>query len=202
MSCSSASRSPTSRAVPEAALSPQRQLALLKLMHELVDEKGSQFIVATHSPIVLAYPDAVIFSLDGDAGPQVVRHEDTEHYRLTRDFLLDRERYLSRLFGWGGAEEAAGSSGYLEGRRARNVETCSAPDSVLRCPKSRGRNVDSGIRRSENSARVPPTPPPRPPHAPPRLGAAHSGRVTGTRMAGPRGHIASGRPFGAPRGRR
>lgn len=81
---------------PEAALSPQRQLALLQLMHELIKGK-SQFLIATHSPIVLAYPDATIYSLDGENGLTAVSYEDTEHYALTRDFLNDRERYLRRL---------------------------------------------------------------------------------------------------------
>jgi predicted ATPase len=82
---------------PEAALSPQRQLALLKLIDELAQQKASQFIIATHSPIVLAYPDAVIYSLDGENGATAVEYESTEHFALTRDFLLNRERYLKRL---------------------------------------------------------------------------------------------------------
>ena len=81
---------------PEAALSPQRQLALLQLMHELIKGK-SQFLIATHSPIVLSYPEATIYSLDGEHGLHTVSYEDTEHYALTRDFLNNRERYLRRL---------------------------------------------------------------------------------------------------------
>ena len=83
---------------PEAALSPQRQLGLLKLIDELAREKKSQFIIATHSPIILAYPEAVIISLDGQQGPVRVEYEETEHFALTRDFLLNRQRFLSRLF--------------------------------------------------------------------------------------------------------
>jgi predicted ATPase len=81
---------------PEAALSPQRQLALLKAIDNLVGEGGSQFIIATHSPIVLAYPRATIYLLSPE-GVSAVAYEDTEHYALTRDFLLNRELYLRRL---------------------------------------------------------------------------------------------------------
>jgi predicted ATPase len=83
---------------PEAALSPQRQLGLLKLIDELAREKGSQFIIATHSPIVLAYPESIIYSLDGSKGPKQIDYESTEHFVLTRNFLANRERYLKRLF--------------------------------------------------------------------------------------------------------
>ena len=82
---------------PEAALSPSRQLSLLVRMHELV-EAGSQFIIATHAPIVLAYPEATIYHLD-DAGISPVAYDQTEHVRLTRDFLNDRQRFLRRLLG-------------------------------------------------------------------------------------------------------
>ncbi len=82
---------------PEAVLSPQRQLALLSAMHRLVEKESCQFVIATHSPILLAYPDAQIFSLT-EAGTQKVGYEQTEHYALTRDFLNNRERYLARLF--------------------------------------------------------------------------------------------------------
>jgi predicted ATPase len=80
---------------PEAALSPSRQLSLLVRMNELV-QKGSQFIIATHSPIVLAYPGATIYQVDKD-GIGAVRYDQTEHVALTRDFLNDRERFLRRL---------------------------------------------------------------------------------------------------------
>jgi predicted ATPase len=83
---------------PEAALSPQRQLSLLSAIDALVQEGGSQFIISTHSPIVLAYPDARIYHLGTD-GLSPVRYEDTEQYALTRDFLLNREGYLRRLLG-------------------------------------------------------------------------------------------------------
>lgn len=81
---------------PEAALSPQRQLALLRLIHELV-QQHCQFVISTHSPILLAYPDAQIFHLSSE-GLEPVEYEQTEHYSLTRDFLLNRERYLRALF--------------------------------------------------------------------------------------------------------
>lgn len=81
---------------PEAALSPQRQLALLVAMHDLV-EKGSQFIIATHSPILLAYPGATIYHLD-ESGIEKVNYDEIEHVQLSRDFLNNPTQYLSRLF--------------------------------------------------------------------------------------------------------
>jgi predicted ATPase len=81
---------------PEAALSPTRQLSLLARMHELVVRRGSQFIIATHSPIVMAYPGATIYRLD-DEGIHRVDYEETEHYQVTRDFLNQRERMLKVL---------------------------------------------------------------------------------------------------------
>lgn len=81
---------------PESALSPQRQLVLLGRMRQLVDE-GSQFIVSTHSPLLMAYPDARIYNLTA-TGIDVVEYKDTEHYAVTRAFLQDPERMLSALF--------------------------------------------------------------------------------------------------------
>jgi predicted ATPase len=83
---------------PEAALSPQRQLSFLVSLDELARRQNCQFIIATHSPIILAYPQAIIYALGPD-GPTKVAYEDTEHYALTRDFLQNRERYLRRLLG-------------------------------------------------------------------------------------------------------
>lgn len=80
---------------PEAALSPSRQLSLLRRMHDLVRE-GSQFIVATHSPILLALPGAEIWHLDQD-GMSRVAYEDTEHFTITRDFLQNPARFLRTL---------------------------------------------------------------------------------------------------------
>jgi predicted ATPase len=80
---------------PEAALSPQRQLGLLALMREAVAE-GAQFIVATHAPILLAYPGARLYSFD-EAPPRAVGYDDLEHVRLTREFLQEPARYLRHL---------------------------------------------------------------------------------------------------------
>jgi predicted ATPase len=80
---------------PEAALSPNRQLAALAVIDDLVKE-GAQFIIATHSPILLAYPRAKILSFDG-TGISEVAYEDTEHYAVTRDFLNHYPRRLQQL---------------------------------------------------------------------------------------------------------
>jgi predicted ATPase len=81
---------------PEAALSPQRQLSLLAIMHRLVTA-GSQFIIASHSPILMAYPNALIYHLTSD-GISKIDYEETEHFRITRDFLANRERFFKHLF--------------------------------------------------------------------------------------------------------
>lgn len=80
---------------PEAALSPRRQLAFLRRLHELVDN-DSQFVIATHSPIILAYPDAWIYEMTPD-GPKRVAWEELEHVRLTRDVLMYPEAYLYEI---------------------------------------------------------------------------------------------------------
>ena len=82
---------------PEAALSPQRQLTLLAHMHALAAQQASQFIIATHSPILMAYPGALIYGLSAE-GIAPVAYEDTEHFQITRDFLGNRERYFKHLF--------------------------------------------------------------------------------------------------------
>ena len=81
---------------PEAALSPSRQLTLMGQIH-LLEGEGSQFVIATHSPILMAYPGACIYQLSQDGIAQVDYHE-TEHYCLTRRFLNDPERMLRYLF--------------------------------------------------------------------------------------------------------
>lgn len=81
---------------PEAALSPARQLAFLARLNQLVG-MGSQFIIATHSPILMAYPEAQLLELGHD-GIRQVAYEDAEHFKVTRDFLLRRERMLRELF--------------------------------------------------------------------------------------------------------
>ena len=80
---------------PEAALSPTRQLAALSAIDQLV-KAGSQFIIATHSPILLAYPQARIFQFDA-SGLYPVDYEDTEHFEVTRDFLNNYPRRIEQL---------------------------------------------------------------------------------------------------------
>lgn len=80
---------------PEAALSPLRQMSLLVRMHELV-QQDSQFIIATHSPILMSYPEAEIFLLEGE-GIRSVALEETEHYTVTKAFMNDRQGMLREL---------------------------------------------------------------------------------------------------------
>lgn len=82
---------------PEAALSPTRQMALIARMHALVGDR-SQFIVATHSPILMAYPGALIYLLT-EEGIETVAYEETEHYRVTRDFLNRYRQFTRQLTG-------------------------------------------------------------------------------------------------------
>ena len=82
---------------PEAALSPQRLLSLLAVIHRLVERGGSQFVIASHSPILLAYPHALIYQLGSD-GIAPIAYEDTEHFTITRDFLNHRDKYFAHLF--------------------------------------------------------------------------------------------------------
>lgn len=82
---------------PEAALSPSRQLALLCRVHELV-KQGSQFIIATHSPILMAYPDADIYLAEQGRKMILTEYRETEHYKLTRDFMNHPEQMISYLF--------------------------------------------------------------------------------------------------------
>ena len=81
---------------PEAALSPQRLLTLLVLMDELV-KKSSQFIIATHSPIIMAFPGADIIQFS-ENGMERVSYRETESYRITKQFLDDPERMIKYLF--------------------------------------------------------------------------------------------------------
>lgn len=80
---------------PEAALSPKRLLTLIAEIDRLV-KKDSQFIIATHSPILMAFPDADIFELTED-GIKSVDYHDTEHYKVTKAFLDDPDRMLKIL---------------------------------------------------------------------------------------------------------
>jgi predicted ATPase len=80
---------------PEAALSPSRQLSFLAKMHQLVLAR-SQLIIATHSPIILGYPNAWIYQVS-EHGVDRVEYEDTDHYQVTRNFLTRREMMLDVL---------------------------------------------------------------------------------------------------------
>ncbi len=79
---------------PEAALSPTRQLALLRRLHELVTD-DSQFIIATHSPIIMSYPNATIYSVDDNY--KILKYEETEHFKITKDFMDNPVRMLKYI---------------------------------------------------------------------------------------------------------
>lgn len=81
---------------PEAALSPTRQLAVLSRMHQLIKAE-SQFIMATHSPILMAYPGAMIYQIDS-SGIYPINYRDTEHFEITTAFLDNPEPMLRELF--------------------------------------------------------------------------------------------------------
>lgn len=81
---------------PEAPLSPLRQLSFLVMLRNMVDQ-DAQFIVATHSPIITAFPGATILSFDGGAIEQV-DYDELDHVRITKGFLNSPESYLKRLF--------------------------------------------------------------------------------------------------------
>lgn len=80
---------------PEAALSPVRQMALVSRIHDLV-RQDSQFIIATHSPIIMGYPDAAILQISA-GGFETVRYEETEHYMVMKEFVNNREKMLKVL---------------------------------------------------------------------------------------------------------
>ncbi|MGF9891257.1 AAA family ATPase [Priestia megaterium] len=82
---------------PEAALSPARQLSLLKIIYNLSTKSNTQFIIATHSPILLAYPNATIYSFDGEEIEET-SYEMTEHYQITKYFLENPKGMLNQLF--------------------------------------------------------------------------------------------------------
>lgn len=82
---------------PESALSVMSLLTLMAKMREL-EKANSQFIIATHSPILLAYPGAEIYAITDD-GLQLTDYEDTEQYQLTRQFILNREAFIRELVG-------------------------------------------------------------------------------------------------------
>lgn len=81
---------------PESALSPQRQLTMLALMHELVKGGRTQFVIATHSPILMTFPEAQIFSFDTDK-LSAIPIEQTTHFQITRGVLEAPERYWRHL---------------------------------------------------------------------------------------------------------
>ena len=80
---------------PEAPLSPLRQLTFLSMLKNMVAQ-NAQFIIATHSPIILAFPDATIISFD-ETRPTVTAYDALEHVTLTRSFLNNPEAYLRHL---------------------------------------------------------------------------------------------------------
>jgi len=80
---------------PEAALSPASQIKFLKLLQRLEAASRTQFIIATHSPILLALPGAQIFSFDSSRIEQV-EYEETAHYRIYEQFFADRSSFLER----------------------------------------------------------------------------------------------------------
>jgi predicted ATPase len=83
---------------PEAALSPQRQLSFLLLLHKLVRGNSDiQFIIVTHSPLILTYPNSQILSFDGESVAEVC-YEETASYSIVRGFLENPENYLRHLF--------------------------------------------------------------------------------------------------------
>ncbi|QNG60495.1 AAA family ATPase [Metabacillus idriensis] len=82
---------------PEAALSPTRQLTLLRILHDLTKDGDTQFIIATHSPILLGYPGASILNFDEDRIAEI-NYTETDHYQITKYFLENREKFLKELF--------------------------------------------------------------------------------------------------------
>lgn len=82
---------------PEAALSPRRQLECLTLLREREKSGDCQFIIATHSPILLSYPGATLYHF-GKEGIHKKEYKDTEHYTITRDFLNAPEKFYEHLF--------------------------------------------------------------------------------------------------------
>ena len=81
---------------PESSLSPMNQITLLTMINDLV-KNGSQLIIATHSPILLAYPEAEILFIEND-GVERIDYEETEHYRTSKLFLDNYKGFLKSLF--------------------------------------------------------------------------------------------------------
>ena len=80
---------------PEAALSPARQIAMISRMHELVEDE-SQFIIATHSPIIMAYPNADIYLLS-EGQIDKIQYTETEHYQITKSFMNNPQKMINML---------------------------------------------------------------------------------------------------------
>lgn len=81
---------------PEAALSPIKQLSLLFLIKEILKTENAQFIVSTHSPIMMGFPEAAIYEIKED-GMQKVKYDETEHYKITKTFLNNPDHYLRHM---------------------------------------------------------------------------------------------------------
>ena len=82
---------------PEAALSPMRQMRLMYLIKEL-EKKNSQFIISTHSPILMTYPGAEVLEIS-DEGIKSVDYKETEHYLITKRFMDAPEKIIKELLG-------------------------------------------------------------------------------------------------------
>jgi len=80
---------------PEAALSVQRQLTFVSRLHELV-KNNSQFVMATHSPIILSYPNSIIYEI-GECGLNIVKYEDTEQFQFMKLFVNNYPSILKRI---------------------------------------------------------------------------------------------------------
>lgn len=81
---------------PEAALSPSKQLVFMKIINDLIKTQNIQFIIATHSPILLGFPNATIYNFDNKI--EQINYEMTDHYNLTKYYMQNRENLLNNLF--------------------------------------------------------------------------------------------------------
>jgi predicted ATPase len=95
---------------PEAALSPQRQIEFLGLLRAWENAGNTQLIIATHSPIIMSYPRAALLSFDGGE-IRAASYTETDHYRVTRRFLMDHETALQRILGADDREDNAEPDG-------------------------------------------------------------------------------------------
>ena len=82
---------------PEAALSPARQLAFMRILYDLTTPRRGQFIIATHSPMLLAFPGATVLWFD-ENGIREIPYQETEHYQIVRRFLENPQSYFRTLF--------------------------------------------------------------------------------------------------------